>query len=130
MTATALYVDDAKFDRMLFTKYFRAMCRDDLTLRCAESVEAGLDLMRAQMPDLLFLDNRVPPYTCFEESLAMFRQAGFRGPVVLLTGLTTSELQAEVERAGQVLGVLDKHQLDSQRLSEVITPLLPWPEDA
>ncbi|MEO0423143.1 MAG: hypothetical protein AAF184_12450 [Pseudomonadota bacterium] len=124
MTAAALYIEDGRFDRTVFATHFNAMNREDLTLDVAESVEAGLRVLRARMPDIIFLDNRVPPHEDYEESLAELTNAGFVGPVVLITGLPTLEMQDAVDGAGPVCALLDKRGLSATRLTEVITPLL------
>lgn len=124
MNAAALYIEDARFDRTIFATHFAAMHRDDLSLAVAESVEAGVEALRSRMPDILFLDNRVPPYDDYEESLAELKGAGFAGPVVLVTGLPTLEMQHAVDGSGPVCALLDKRGLDATRLTEVITPLL------
>ncbi|MEM9383454.1 MAG: hypothetical protein AAGA68_00205 [Pseudomonadota bacterium] len=124
MTASTLYIEDGRFDRLVFATHFKAMRRDDLTLDCVDSVESAVHAIQACMPAIVFLDNRVPPYDSFEESLAVLVDAGFAGPVVLVTGLPTDEMQQAVDGVGPVCALLDKIQLTSRRLTEVITPLL------
>ncbi len=124
MTNKVLYVEDTKFDRLVLTSLFRGLARDDIELQCVATVDAGLASLCEGMPDLLLLDNRVPPYGSFEQSLPLLTRAGFRGPVVLLSGLPTEELRSAVDRNESVKLLADKRQLDAVFLAEVITPML------
>ncbi|MFN3835792.1 MAG: hypothetical protein ACK4NO_07810 [Glycocaulis sp.] len=49
------------------------------------SVEDFIDASAGTRFDVLFLDRRVPPHSCFEDSVAIVEQSGFEGHVVLLT---------------------------------------------
>lgn len=68
------------------------------------SVESFVGAMASMPFDVLFLDRRVPPYSRFEESLAVIEQSGFGGHVVLLTN----------------------HRIASSRLDSALTLLGPY----
>lgn len=115
-----LYIDDTAFDRLMLERCLRSASVPGVTLETAATVEAGLQVLAARMPDLLFLDNRIPPYRDFEQVLPLLRAAGYAGPVVLLTGLPTEVMQQQLAQPGPVLAVLDKQHLAPQQLVDLL----------
>jgi CheY-like chemotaxis protein len=115
-----LYIDDTAFDRLMLERCLRSASLPGVTLETAATVEIGLQVLAVRMPDLLFLDNRIPPYRDFEQVLPLLRAAGYAGPIVLLTGLPTELMHQQLAEPGPVLAVLDKQHLAPQQLVDVL----------
>ncbi|MEO0972905.1 MAG: hypothetical protein AAFX85_07395, partial [Pseudomonadota bacterium] len=125
MSTKALYVEDVRFDRLIFSRCFDAMTLDrQISLRCVASVDAGVEALRSSMPDLLFLDHRIPPYDSFAESLEVLVAAGFEGAAVIVSGLPTPSMYEAAAEGRPVHAVIDKRELNAAHLSGVIGPLL------
>jgi CheY-like chemotaxis protein len=85
----------------------------------ATSAKSGVERLRAFAPDLVFLDNRIPPYTDFRPGLKALRDAGYEGPVVVQSACVADEIFDEAPRLG-VAEVIDKFDMNDVRLIELL----------
>jgi CheY-like chemotaxis protein len=85
--------------------------------------QAGLDSVRAQQPDLIVLDLRMPGLDGFD-ALDELKDAPETAaiPVVVQTGMTLSP--AERDRLAPAVAILDKRADGSDRLTAVVKQLL------
>ncbi|MEO0971765.1 MAG: hypothetical protein AAFX85_01625 [Pseudomonadota bacterium] len=123
MAFRVLYVEDTDFDRVIFGRYFSRLPLPDVQVDYAESLNGALGHLRDgdEPPDLMFLDNGLPPYRTFRETLPQLTNAGYAGPVVLLSGVLTDDMQVAVE-ARQLYALIDKQRLDTESLSDIVLP--------
>ena len=114
-----LFVDDEEFEVRLFERRLKLSLRLPYELSYCASVECATDRLRRNAPDLLLLDNMIPPYRGYAETLPLIRDCGYRGPVVLISGNITPEAIAGPLR-DDLAGVLDKNCIDRNTLSRVL----------
>lgn len=100
----------------------------DTSILHAETIDDALQSLREHSVSLAFLDNRLPPFTRFEEPLARFREIS-EVPVILLTGTDLDELGYEDLPDG-LDGFLSKNDLSPLTLLQAIQQVLgPSAED-
>ena len=87
-----LVVDDSPADRDLITSLIGAK----YTVLCAPDATSGLEIVRAERPDCVFLDHHMPGIEGLD-ALATFVAAG--AVVIMLTGANTDGLAAEASSA-------------------------------
>jgi CheY-like chemotaxis protein len=79
--------------------------------------------LQRHMPDLIILDDHLPPMDRAETSLKALQRFGFKGPFIVMTGMLDRARKLELEKLGP-LGLIHKDDLDSFSLSEVLTRLV------
>jgi len=95
----------------------RILLKNDYQVLCAESVDAGLDLLRSEQPDVIVLDIRMPGKSGIE-GLREIRAVDSLVSVIMLTGYGALETAQEAMR----LGASDylKKPFDTTDMSRVI----------
>ncbi|MDP6419589.1 MAG: response regulator [Candidatus Krumholzibacteria bacterium] len=97
MSQTILIVDDEPTLRFALVDTLK---REGYTLLQAEDGKQGLEMLKSEAPDLVFLDMRMPEMTGMEV-LGKARQAGFDGQAVFLTAY------GEIEDAVEAITIYD-----------------------
>jgi len=77
----------------------RYLLKDEYRVHCADSVAAGLDLIRREPPDLIILDLRMPDMNGIE-GLREIRKLDPDVAVIILTGFASVETAQEAIRLG------------------------------
>jgi two-component system, OmpR family, alkaline phosphatase synthesis response regulator PhoP len=86
MSRSVLIVDDEQHIRLLIEQALEELSDDGVDLFTAADGEEALDVVRAQHPDLMFLDVMMPKRNGFEVCKAVKGELGLRRThVVLLT---------------------------------------------
>lgn len=124
----ALVVDDEArdSDRMLAT--LRVMYGYDVTVRRAATITAALAHIETKHPDLILLDDILKPSDNGETTLPRIRQAGFTGPVIVISGQVTRTRRPILIAAGAT-DVIHKDDVDSVRLSESLKLIFAAKDD-
>ena len=104
-------------DRMLGT--LRVMCGYEATLRRAASIDAALTLVMAKQPDIIFLDDILKPSDDAIQTIPLIRNAGYEGPIVVVSGQVTRKRKPILLAAGAT-DVIHKDDVDSVRLAEAV----------
>ena len=94
--ATVLIIDD---DDQLRKSFSRLLNKEGHTVQTAASGEAGVRLVREQMPDLVILDVRLPGMSGLETFQAIHAM-DHRVPVVIMTAYGTTETAIEATKMG------------------------------
>jgi len=81
-----LYIEDNPVNTLIVEELLNR--RPDIALRCCEDGQSGLAEARAWQPQLVLLDMDLPDMDGREAVKAM-RKAGFRSPIIMLTGHDT-----------------------------------------
>jgi len=113
-----LLVEDDEDDFLLVRDALRALRPGQMTLEWVDDPERGVEAMAAGGHDVCLLDYRLGAYT----GLELLRQARARGvhlPIILLTGMSTDELDREALEAGAA-DFLVKSQLTPELLQRSI----------
>ena len=113
--------NERESNRMLAT--LRTMLGyEDIEVRRARTLNSGIDLLIAKLPDLVLLDDRMGPIDRAQDSLPMIRRAGFNGPVVIISGELTRDRRIELMKLGAAEAV-HKDDLDSGSIGKVMMRL-------
>jgi CheY-like chemotaxis protein len=114
-----LILDDDDQYAQLFAIYLKLGGVEGGEVEHATSAKDGVERLRAFAPDLVFLDNRIPPYTDFRPGLRALREAGYAGPVVVQSACIADEIFEEAPKLG-VAEVIDKFDMNDARLLELL----------
>ncbi|MEF3698764.1 sigma-54-dependent transcriptional regulator [Desulfolutivibrio sp.] len=94
--AQILIVDD---DHQLRQSFERLLSAEGYTVRTASTGEAGVEMVRERLPDLVVMDVRMPGLSGLEAFAAM-REIEPRLPVIIMTAHGTTETAIEATRMG------------------------------
>ncbi|HEY7747886.1 MAG TPA: response regulator [Aestuariivirgaceae bacterium] len=114
-----LILDDDDHYALLFSTYLKLSGVEGGAVRHASSAEGAIEQLRSFTPDMVFLDNRIPPSFDFRSSLTALRQAGYSGPVVVQSACLADEVFDEAEKLG-VAEVIDKLKMNDDLLIELL----------
>lgn len=115
-------VEDNDFDARRLEASLRVLLGTHLAFRLARTAEEMLRaLNRGFAPDAVVLDDKLPGGIGAEQSIERLRQAGFSGPIIVVSGLFTPARRQSLLRLG-VAGIFDKDDVDALSLVELFTP--------
>jgi DNA-binding NarL/FixJ family response regulator len=112
-------VDDEHIDadRMLAT--LRVVLGYDADIRRASTSNAAIDLIIANKPDIIFLDDILKPSDDAAHTMPYLRRAGYDGPIVIISGQVTRTRRTILLAAG-ASEVIHKDDVDSVHLAEAL----------
>ena len=114
------------FDADVLASTLRLLFGHQIRIR---HVRYGRDIRKAiidQMPDLLFLDDRLGHGFSAEVNLGMIRASGYHRLPIVMSGLLTRKRTIELLRLA-VADVVHKDDIEAARLSEAILKVLKTP---
>ena len=114
-----LIVDDNNFDADSLRASLNMMFGYTLELRRAKTLGSALDAVIAKTPDLIFLDDILPPSDTASETIPFLRRGGYSGPIIVVSGEVTRRRRLVLLAAGAT-DVIHKDDIDSVRLSEAL----------
>lgn len=119
-----LVIDDDETEKRLFEIYAADLHQIEVRCRFALDMEEARRELQHSRPDAIFLDNRIAPYENFTATVPLLRQAGFEGPVVVMSA---SLYDPVFDRAADhgVAACVDKLELSAATLESYILRLLP-----
>ena len=79
-----LLVDDDAMEMKLF-EAFLSRCTAVVDLYYCETVDEAIEKAREVEPDLIFLDDRLPPHMSCETSIPVLREAGVTTPIAVIS---------------------------------------------
>lgn len=94
--STILIIDD---DDQLRTSFQKLLTEEGYTVQSAASGEAGLELVRKKMPDLVILDMKLPGMNGFEVFKALHKMEP-KLPVIIMTAYGTTETAIKATKLG------------------------------
>ena len=115
-----LLIDDSAVERRLFEAYLHRAGRDDVALDHAATIEAGIAHLAAHAVDLVFLDNRIPPYESFAETAPKLRAAGFDGPIYAYSAAIDATPAFKNPEAHGATGCFDKLDFGAETLKAIL----------
>ena len=121
-----LIVDDTTFDAEVLGSVLRLVFDPAVRVR---HVKFARDIRKAlleEMPQLLFLDDRLGHGTSAEVSLNVIRTAGCNTRVIVMSGLLTRARHIELMRLG-VADVIHKDDMNVARVTEAALKVLDQP---
>lgn len=118
LTCRALLVDDNQALGRLFAFFLNDLVIANVECEQVLTVSDAVNHLKTHTVDIVFLDNRIPPFKSFKETAQMIRQAT-EAPIILLTGTDLDELGYS-DIPAPLSGYLAKNDLSSERLLTVI----------
>jgi CheY-like chemotaxis protein len=114
-----LILDDDDQYAFLFSTYLKLSRVEGGKVEHATSAEKAIEQLAEFTPDVVFLDNRIPPHADFRFALKALRQAGYSGPVVVQSACLADEILDDAQSLG-VAEVIDKFVLTEELLIQLL----------
>lgn len=121
---TIQIIDDTQMDADHVAAVLHLLLGRDVVIAHHKSMAVALDRMRRAMPDLIFLDDYLPPLDRAESSIRSLHRFGYAGPIVVMSGSLTRSRKTELSCFAP-LGVLSKDDINSFAIAEVLARLGP-----
>lgn len=116
-----LLIDDSAFDAKALGALVRAAFGRDAQIRHATGLMRGRNMLLERMPDLILLDDMLPPSDRAEGSIAYLRTCGYAGPIVVVSGQMTRIRRLGLLQVGAA-DVLHKDDLNVASLAQAAIP--------
>lgn len=91
-----LIVDDNDTQHELFRCY--ALAASEMELVHAVTLEQAVECLDNSSPDIVLLDNRLPPYSDCGQTLPRIRETGFLGKIVVISSDIDANLIANATK--------------------------------
>lgn len=114
-----LIVDDNNFDADSLRATLNMMFGYGLTLRRAKTLGSALDCVIERKPDLIFLDDILPPSDTASTTIPFLRRCGYEAAIIVVSGEMTRVRRQEL-LGGGAIDVIHKDDLDSVRITEAL----------
>lgn len=114
-----LIVEDEAMDADRMRATLRAMFGYELNVRRATTLGNALDCVIERKPDLIFLDDHLPPKDNATQTIPFLRRCNYDGPIVIISGMLTPKRAAELTRAGAAAAI-HKDKVDSGSIEEAL----------
>ena len=114
-----LILDDDDQYAFLFSTYLKLGKVEGGRVAHATSAEMAIAQLAEFTPDVIFLDNRIPPHADFRPALRALRQAGYGGPVVVQSACVADDVFDDAQSLG-VADVIDKFEMSEDRLIQLL----------
>ncbi len=112
-----LIVDDHQMDSDVLTARLHSWFGYDIEVRTAASLGAALDCIQERMPEVIFLDDILPPSENAIGNIPHLRKMGFEGPIIVISGLVDRQRRLDLLEAG-ASDVIHKDNLSSLEIAE------------
>lgn len=113
-----LYVDDDYEDFLLTEAMLQSHSRTDYEVEWVDTFENGIEKLKSLKPDACLVDYNLGEHTGIE-FVQWAKEAGFEGPMILLTGRNDSDLDQRALAAGAV-DYLEKNAVNPNLLARAI----------
>ena len=118
-----LIVEDETMDADRMRATLRAMFGYDVEVRRATTLGRALDCVIERKPDLIFLDDHLPPKDNATLTIPFLRRCNYDGPIIIISGLLTPRRAAELTRAGAA-AAMHKDKVDSGTIEEALAKVV------
>ncbi len=118
-----LVVDDNDQDAMHIAALMHLLLGRKIQVHRFKLVATAIFGIKKQMPDLVVVDDFIPPVDRAESSINSFRRFGYDGPIIVVSGMLTKQRRREISRL-QPLAMLHKDEIDSFSVTEVLLRLV------
>ncbi len=120
-------IDDNDLDAQHLTATLYLLLGREVAVAHYRSIAVALDRTRKERPDLIFLDDYMPPLDRAESSIRSLVRFGIHAPIVIMSGQLNRARRNELAKLNPI-GILDKDEINTFAVGEVLLRLLP-PED-
>ena len=122
-TCRVLIIDDDRMQIEL-TVAFLMRLRFEIDVKGALTLDDAVSSVRDVPPDMVFLDNHMPPDLDFRNAYQVLRSIGYAGPVIV-NSVTLDDPVLDGAVAFGASRVVDKFELREELLGELITTYCP-----
>ncbi len=115
-----LLVDDDPTEHLILKRKLQSVDGPKIDLEYVPDIDQAVERVLAGGIDLIFLDNRLIPNNDFRETAPLLRQAGFVGPI----GIISSDISGAYFREFREFGVdfrMGKDEIDGNAISFIIS---------
>ena len=122
-TVTVLLVDDDQTEHLLFERKLAGFSNPAIALGCVEDIDAAVRFLENERVDMILLDNRLTPRVDFRETAPKLRDAGFTGPI----GLISTDISGDYFQSFPDFGVdfrIGKDEIDAQAITFIMAEYL------
>ena len=114
-----LVVDDNTYDGERLRATLHLMFGYDINVRRAKTLGSALDQVIEKKPELIILDDILPPSDTATTTIPFLRRCGYDGPIVVVSSELNMYRRAELLTGGAA-DVVHKDDLDSVRIAEAL----------
>jgi CheY-like chemotaxis protein len=118
-----MVIDDDERDSRHVSVVLQMLLGPAVTITTYRYLAKAVAELQKHQPDLVILDDHLPPMDRAETSAKALHRFGFRGPLIIMTGMLDRARRLELEKLNP-LGLIHKDDLDSLSISEVLTRLV------
>jgi DNA-binding NarL/FixJ family response regulator len=118
-----MVIDDSEQDARHVEVVLKMLLGPQMVVTSHRYLAKAVAELQRNMPDLVILDDHLPPMDRAETSHKALQRFGFRGPFIIMTGMLDRARRLELDKLGP-LGMIHKDDMDSFSLSEVLTRLV------
>lgn len=115
-----LLIDDDPAEHILLQRKLQKSDETTIELDYVADIGSAVDIVKAGGVDMVFLDNRLVPNNDFRETAPLLRQAGFIGPI----GIISSDISGKYFDEFRDFGVdfkIGKDEIDASVIAFVVT---------
>ena len=115
-----LLIDDDPAEHILLQRKLQKAEETSIELDYVADIGSAVDIVKAGGVDMVFLDNRLVPNNDFRETAPLLRQAGFVGPI----GIISSDISGKYFEDFRDYGVdfkIGKDEIDASVIAFVVT---------
>jgi len=115
-----LLIDDDPAEHILLQRKLQKADETSIELDYVADIGSAVDIVKAGGVDMVFLDNRLVPNNDFRETAPLLRQAGFVGPI----GIISSDISGKYFEDFRDYGVdfkIGKDEIDASVIAFVVT---------
>ena len=121
-----LIVEDEVSDAKVLRGVLHTWLGYEISVSIAESLGGAIDHLGRGQPDVLFLDHLLPPQSDAAIIIPNLRNAGYDGPIIVVSGMMTLSLRRTLVKAG-AFEALHKDNINSMNIGEVLIRLAGVP---
>lgn len=114
-----LLIDDDPAEHILLQRKLQKADETSIELDYVADIGSAVDIVKAGGVDMVFLDNRLVPNNDFRETAPLLRQAGFIGPI----GIISSDISGKYFDEFRDYGVdfkIGKDEIDASVIAFVV----------
>ena len=115
-----LVVEDEKIQAERLMAVLRLVLgREEVAIRTVPTLDRAIDAVLEKVPDVVFLDDYLRPNDSALQTIPMLERAGFKGPIIVISGEIDRQRSIALKSAG-ACETVHKDHVDSVRLSEAL----------
>lgn len=125
-TTRILIADDSTGDVKYMMTTIRIIVGNSVEILTAPSIRKAVEAVRSLAIGLIFIDDRISGTETFENSMPQLRDAGFGGPMIVVSGFLSPERRRLIFELGAV-DAIHKDDIEGLRLAEAVVRALSPP---